>query len=204
VTPGGRVVGVDVSPSQVEHARAHHGAAEFLVGRAQDVGALLPPASFDVVVSVATLHWVPDADQAAVLAGVASVLRPGGTLRIDMGGAGQIAAAREVLDDVSASFGGPSSPWYFPSAAEYRARLEGAGFAVRRAGLVRQRRSFPDAGAFEGWLRSQVLPAYVPGIAPGRRAAFAEACLATGLERLRRDDGTYDQDYVRLHAVATR
>ena len=117
VAPGGRVVGVDVSPSQVEHARAHHPGAEFLVGRAQDVGGLFPPASFDVVVSVATLHWVPDADQPSVITGLAAVLRRGGVLRIDMGGAGQIEVARQVLDEVSASFGGPASPWYFPTAA---------------------------------------------------------------------------------------
>jgi ubiquinone/menaquinone biosynthesis C-methylase UbiE len=204
VAPGGAVVGLDVSPSQIDHARAHHPAAEFLVGRAQDVGALFPSASFDIVVSVATLHWVPDADQPAALAGIASVLRPGGALRIDMGGAGQIARAREVLDAVSASFGGPASPWYFPSGSAYRARLEAAGFAVARAELVRQRRAFPDAAAFEGWLRSQILPAYLPGIAPGRRDAFTQACLTTGRERMRRDDGSYDQDYVRLDVLARR
>jgi trans-aconitate 2-methyltransferase len=204
VAPGGAVVGVDVSASQIDHARAHHPGAEFLVGRAQDVGALFPSASFDLVVSVATLHWVPDADQPAVLAGIASVLRPRGTLRIDMGGAGQIAAARQVLDAVSASFGGPASPWCFPSAAAYRSHLEAAGFTVGRAELVRQRRSFPDAAAFEGWLRSQILPAYLPGIAPERRDAFAGACLTTGLDRLRRDDGSYDQDYVRLDVLAQR
>jgi trans-aconitate 2-methyltransferase len=204
VAPGGAVVGVDVSPSQIDHARAHHAGAEFLVGRAEGVGALFPSACFDLVVSVATLHWVPDADQPPVLAGVASVLCPGGRLRIDMGGAGQIAAAREVLDAASGSFGGPASPWYFPSASAYRARLEAAGFAVLRAELVRQRRSFPDAAAFEGWLRSQVLPAYLPGIATERRDDFVEACLTTGLERLRRDDGSYDQDYVRLDVLAQR
>jgi trans-aconitate methyltransferase len=204
VAPGGRVVGVDVSPSQIDHARARHPGAEFLVGRAQDVATLFPPASFDVVVSVATLHWVPDADHPAVLAGVASVLRPGGILRIDMGGAGQIAASREVLDAVSASFGGPASPWYFPSASDYRTRLEAVGLTVRRARLVRQLRSFPDAAAFEGWLRSQVLPAYLPGIAPERRDAFTAACLTAGLERLRRADGSYDQDYVRLDVLAQR
>jgi len=204
VEPGGVVAGVDVSPSQIDHARARHPSPDFLVARAQDVGALFPPASFDVVVSVATLHWVPDVDQPAVLAGVASVLRPGGILRIDMGGASQIDAAREVLDAVSASFGGPASPWYFPSAPAYRARLETVGFAVRRAQLVHQRRSFPDAAAFEGWLRSQVLPAYLPGIAPERRDAFTAACLTAGLERLRRDDGSYDQEYVRLDVLAER
>jgi trans-aconitate 2-methyltransferase len=204
VAPGGRVVGVDVSASQIEHARAHHDGAEFLVGRAQDVGDLFPPASFDVVVSVATLHWVPDADQPSALRGVASVLRPGGVLRIDMGGAGQIEAARELLDEVSARFGGPASPWYFPSASGYRGRLEAAGLGVRRARLGTQRRPFPDAAAFDGWLRSQILPAYLPGIAPERHSDFAQACLTAGIDQLRRGDGSYDQDYVRLDVLAVR
>jgi trans-aconitate 2-methyltransferase len=204
VTPGGRVVGLDVSPSQVAHARANHAPAEFVVGRAQDVGVLFPPASFDVVVSVATLHWVPAVDQPAVLAGVASALRDGGVLRIDMGGAGQIEAARAVLDQVSARFGGPSSPWYFPSPEDYRPLLDAAGFSVLRLRLLRQRRAFRDRAAFEGWLRSQVLPAYLPRIAPDVRTSFVQACLDEGEARLRRPDGGYDQDYVRLDVLAGR
>jgi trans-aconitate 2-methyltransferase len=203
VAPG-RVVGVDVSPSQVAHARAHHPGAEFLAGRAQDVGSLFPPASFDVVVTVATLHWVPAGEQPAVLAGVARVLRPGGVLRADLGGAGQIAAARAVLDEVSARHGGPASPWVFPEPAAYAELLQGVGLTVQRARLVHQRRGFPDAAAFEGWLRSQVLPAYLPGVPEDRREVFAAECLREGLARSRRDDGSYDQDYVRLDVLAVR
>ena len=203
VAPG-RVVGVDVSPSQVAHAQAHHPGAQFLAGRAQDVGSLFRPASFDVVVTVATLHWVPAAEQADVLAGIARVLRPGGVLRADLGGAGQIAAARVVLDDVSARHRGPSSPWCFPDPSEYAELLRAAGLTVQRARLVHQRRAFPDAAAFEGWLRSQVLPAYLPGVPEAGREAFAADCLREGLARLRQHDGSYDQDYVRLDVLATR
>lgn len=204
VAPGGRVVGVDASASQIEHAREHHPGVEFVVGRAQDVGLLFPGASFDVVVSVATLHWVPATDQPAVLDGVRSVLREGGVLRIDMGGAGQIAAARTVLDEVSVRFGGPASPWYFPQPDEYAALLETAGLVVRRARLVRQRRAFADPVALEGWLRSQVLPAYLPGVAAARRTSFTTACVAAGTARLRRPHGGFDQDYVRLDVLAVR
>jgi len=204
VAPGGRVVGVDASGSQVEHAREHHPGAEFLLGRAQDVGTLAPPGSFDVVVSVATLHWVPAEDQTAVLDGVRTVLRDGGVLRIDMGGAGQIARTRALLDEVSARFGGPASPWYFPGLDAYRRLLAAAGFTVHRARLVRQRRPFADVGAFEGWLRSQVLPAYSPGVDPDARTSFAAACVSEGAARLRRGNGSYDQDYVRLDVLATR
>jgi ubiquinone/menaquinone biosynthesis C-methylase UbiE len=203
VAPG-RVVGVDVSPSQVAHARAHHPGAEFVAGRAQDVGSLFLPASFDVVVTVATLHWVPAAEQPAVLAGIARVLRPGGVLRADLGGAGQIAAARAVLDEVSGRHDGPASPWCFPEPETYAALVRAAGLTVQRARLVRQRRTFPDAAAFEGWLRSQVLPAYLPAVPDDDREAFAAECVLEGLARLQRDDGSYDQDYVRLDLLATR
>ncbi len=203
VAPG-RVVGVDVSPSQVAWAAAHHPGPRFVTGRAQDVGTLFAPASFDVVVSVATLHWVPAGEQAAVLAGVARVLRRGGLLRADLGGAGQIAAARAVLDDVSARHGGPASPWCFPEPQAYAELLSAAGLAVRRSRLVHQRRAMPDADAFEGWLRSQVLPAYLPGVPAPARAAFTAEAVREGLRRLRRADGSYDQDYVRLDVLAVR
>jgi trans-aconitate 2-methyltransferase len=204
VSPGGRVVGVDVSPSQIEHAGAHHRGADFVVGRAQNLAELFPPASFDVVVSVATLHWVPRDDQPVVLDGVRSVLKDGGVVRIDMGGAGQIEATRAVLDEVSGGFRGPASPWYFPEPDEYVALLEAAGLTARRARLVSQRRPFADRAAFEGWLRSQVLPAYLPGIAPELRTPFEAACVAEGTARLRRADGSFDQDYVRLDVLAGR
>jgi hypothetical protein len=49
-----------------------------------------------------------------------------------------------------------------------------------------------------------VLHAYLPGVAAGGREAFAAECVREGLARLRRDDGSYDQDYVRLDVLAIR
>ena len=121
-----------------------------------------------------------------------------------MGGRGQIAAAREMLDRLAAQSGGRAAPWCFPEPEAYASLLEDAGFAVQRCVLVRQRRSFPDPGAFEGWLRSQVLPAYLPSIPPAGRDAFAAAAVRTGVRELRRADSSYDQDYVRLDALAVR
>jgi hypothetical protein len=155
-------------------------------------------------VTVATLHWVPADEQSAVLAGIARVLRPGGVLRADLGATGQIAAARAVLDEVSARHGGPASPWCFPEPTDYADLLRAAGLTVDRARVVHQRRGLSDAAAFEGWLRSQVLPAYLPGVPDGAREAFAAECLRAGLARLRREDGSYDQDFVRLDVLATR
>lgn len=206
LVPHGRVLGVDADPSMVEQAarRARPG-LEFAVAPVQDLGAVADDASVDLVVSTACLHWVPATDQPAALGELARVLRPGGTLRIDMGGAGQIAATRELLDAVSESLGGPASPWFFPTPEEYRELLAQAGFDVEgaRVRLLHQRRPVPDEAAVLGWLRSQVLLAYTARMDGPTAAAFtAEVERRAG--ELRREDGSYDQDYVRLDVLATR
>jgi trans-aconitate 2-methyltransferase len=203
---GGTVLGIDASASQVDYARATYRrpGLEFRVCRAQDVESVVPRDSLDAVLSVAVLHWVPGAEQPAVLSGVARCLRPGGALRADFGGAGQAKTTRAVIDPVSRSFGGPVSPWYFPEAEEYAALVAQAGLSVRRARLVTQRRPFPDVSAFEGWLRSTFVLGYLPGIAAEQRAAFTETAIATALEALRNGDGSYDQDFVRVDLLAAR
>jgi len=68
--------------------------------------------------------------------------------------------------------------------------------------LVRQRRELPDAEAFLGWLRSQVLVAYGSGVPADRLRAFRRAAEERALDELRGADGRYDQDYVRLDLLA--
>lgn len=209
VTAGGAtgsVLGLDASPTQVEHARAAYPlpGLEFGVCRAQQLADRVAEADYDVVLSVATLHWVPGADQPGVLAAVARALRPGGVLRADLGGAGQIAAARALLDELSTRYGGAVSPWFFPEQDEYAALLGASGLAVERAVLLRQRRSMPTREALEGWLRSQVLPAYLPALAPDARDRFVAEAVTTLPGPLRRADGSFDQDYVRMDVLARR
>ena len=179
----GSVLGLDASPTQVEHARAAYPlpGLEFDVCRAQQLAGRVGLAGFDVVLSVATLHWVPGGDQP-----------------------GQIAAARALLDELSTRYGGAVSPWFFPDEAEYAALLAGAGLRVERAELLRQRRAMPTRQALEGWLRSQVLPAYLPALAPDARDRFAEEAVTTLPGLLRRADGSFDQDYVRMDVLARR
>jgi trans-aconitate 2-methyltransferase len=206
VAPGD-VLGVDSSASQVEHARAGAPRAglRFEVGRAQELDTLVPAAWADVVVSVAVLHWVPEADQGLVHEQVARALAPGGTFRLDMGGRGQIEDTREVLDEVAAEHDVAPAVWCFPDEATARDRLSGAGLAVVHARLVRQRRRLADAAAIEGWLRSQVLPGY-GRVGPATEAfeAFADEAVRRCTARLRREDGSFDQHYVRLDALARR
>lgn len=210
----GLVVGVDLSPSSIRRARARwqRPGLHLRVGALQHLAQVVPETGFDAVMSVATLHWVPWEDHPALLATVRERLAPGGTLSVDMGGHGQIAAARTVLDPLllGRSTGtdtgpGADGPWCFPDATSYAGLLGAAGLSVSRCALVHQRRSMPDAVALEGWLRSQVLPAYEPWLPGGDDR---EPALADVVDRcssaLRRDDGSYDQDYVRLDVVAVR
>src|SRR5262249_5827078 len=186
--------------------RRHHAAVglDFRPGRARDLAGLVPPGSFDVVISVAMLHWVPREDQPPVLAGGHSALRPGGTLRADLGGRGQIESTRALLDQISRRYDGAESPWFFPDEEEYRALLVAAGLVVNRARLVAQRRSMPGRAELEGWLRSQVRPPSRPPIAPQDRDRSVAEVLATLPDRLRRPAGSYDQDFIRMDVVAIR
>lgn len=212
VAPG-EVLGVDSSASQVEHARAAAPARpglRFEVARAQELDRVVPVGWADVVLSVAVLHWVVEAEQPPVFAQVARALAPGGVFRLDMGGAGQIEDTRAVLDQVAAEHGVGGSPWCFPDVAAATALLVGAGMRPVSVELRRQRRAMPDEAALEGWLRSQVLPGYGradhrgPAADPAPRAEFEAEAVRRCVRALRREDGSFDQDYVRLDAVAVR
>jgi len=75
---GAYVLGVDASPAMVELARARSvGAAEYHVADLLHDG--LPPAAFDAVVSVATVHHAPLDD---IVPRLAASVRPGGVLVI--------------------------------------------------------------------------------------------------------------------------
>lgn len=211
--PGGQVIGVDVDPGMVRAAAAAADSGDpadvadpaprFCCRDARDLDGVAAPASVDIAVSTAMLHWVPQADQPRVLAGVARLLRPGGVLHVDMGGRGQIAAIRALLDEVSSRLGGPVSPWFFPDPPTYEPLLRDAGLRVDDIRLLRQRRSFSTVTHLLGLLHSQVLLGYLPGLGDAADA-FVEEVDGRAILELRRSDGSYDQDYVRLQVRASR
>ena len=77
---GARVLGVDISPRMIEHARALEAAEplaiDYRVADAADVASLLPAGSCDLATSCLALQDMPAPD--AVLRAVHAVLRPGG------------------------------------------------------------------------------------------------------------------------------
>lgn len=204
LVPDGTVIGIDADPSMLEAARARTSstAVRFEVRRAQDVGSAVAPSTLDAVVSVACLHWVPREDHASVLEGIASVLRPAGRVVLDLGGHGQLAAVRAVLDPLVVAHGGRPPGWWFPSPEQYRPLLEQAGLVVETCELRHQRRSLVDRDAAVGWFTSQVLVGYEPQVPMETRGAFRSAASPAVADVLARTDGTYDVDYVRLLVVA--
>jgi trans-aconitate 2-methyltransferase len=212
LVPDGTVIGVDASLALVQAAAERFRDARnvaFRHLRAQQLGDLGvtelagerqsgPP--FDLAISVATLHWVPDEDHPGVYRAIFDLLRNGGTFRADFGGKGQIGEVREVLNAVATELGGAADPWYFPAVAEVEARILEAGFVVGDGfvRLVGQRRSVPDVEAFTGWLESQVLIAYQPSLPGTAYGEFCRRSLEQLLEQGAREDGSFDQDYVRM------
>jgi SAM-dependent methyltransferase len=209
LVPHGRVLGVDADPDMVVTARTRAAGtrASFEVCPAERLTDLLAPQTFDVVVSRAVLHWVPAHRHPQVLAGVHTVLRPGGVLRAELGGVGQIAALREILDAEAVAAGGTGSPWFFPDLPDYRPLLAAAGFRTEPDGwlrLLHQRRPFGDEADLLGFLRSQILLGYEPGLPLDAVAGFRSRCEERAVAELRRRDGSFDQDFVRLDLLAYR
>jgi trans-aconitate 2-methyltransferase len=187
----GRVLAVDASQEMVDVAGERLG--DRAVVWCQDVLDLVLEEPVDVVVSTATLHWVPDHDR--LWQRLAAALRCGGILEIQCGGRGNIARVREVIDAVAAeSF--PElegwSPWVFAGPQETQARLEAAGFESVRCWLE-ERPTWSDDLA--GFVRSSILPAHMARLPPKRREPFATAVLERVREPL---------DYVRLNVSAIR
>lgn len=192
--PRGRVVALDGSPSMVAAARdrlACYG--DRIAYVVADLGAPLPlePGSVDAVLSTAALHWVPD--HGALFRNLATVLRPGGRLVAQCGGAGNIGAVRAAI----AAAGEPwAGPWVFATPDETRARLEAAGFRDVETWLHDETASFDPGEPFREYLRTVVLGSHLERLPAGRREAFVDAVAAGLPEPV--------IDYVRLNMLATR
>jgi trans-aconitate 2-methyltransferase len=128
--PRGRVYGVDVAPSMVEHA------ARVLGDRAtilcQDLVELSIPEPADVVFSNATFHWIHDHEK--LFAAIHRTLRPSGRLQAQCGGRGNIDVFRATADAVAREqpyapyFETWQRPWNYATDADTDRRLLKAGF----------------------------------------------------------------------------
>jgi trans-aconitate 2-methyltransferase len=191
--PRGRVVALDGSPSMIEAARdrlAPFGdQVEFVVA---DLGQPLSiEGTVDAVLSTATFHWVPDHD--ALFANLAAVLRPGGWLVAQCGGAGNIATVRQVLASIRDGWTGPAH--YETPMATVR-RLDASGFVDIECWLSDEPTRFEAGEPFETFLGTVILGPHLERLPANARAGFVHEVASRMPEPL--------IDYVRLNITARR
>ena len=197
VARGCRVIGLDSSSEQGAAA-----CARGLDARVADGQKLAFDGEFDAVFSNAALHWMLDPD--AVIDGVWRALKPAGRFIGEMGGAGNVAriiAALVAALDRRGAKGRKAIPWYFPTPAEYRGRLEACGFAVRYIELIP--RPTPLPGEMAEWL--EIFAAnFLAQVAPEERAALLAEVSDALRPALADAEGRWSADYVRLRFAAEK
>jgi trans-aconitate methyltransferase len=197
---GCNVTGIDASPEQIEGARRL--GIDAKVGRGEEVGAMFAAGSFDAVFSNAALHWMKRADE--VLAGVYSVLRPGGRFVAEMGGHACVQKIRTALVRALERRGVDGEacvPWYFPTPGDYATRLERAGFRVDSIALFP--RPTPLPGDVVRWLET-FAQAFTAALPAADQAAYLEEVRRDLEPKLRDASGAWFADYTRLRFHATK
>jgi SAM-dependent methyltransferase len=193
---GATVVGVDGAADMVAAAQKRGLDARLMDGLSLSFGR-----EFDAVFSNAALHWMRS-DPDAVIAGVARALKPGGRFVAEMGGHGCVAAITVATVAVLEGYGvdaGGEIPWYFPTVADYRARLERAGFEVIYIELIPRPTPLPTNMA--GFLDTFGEPFFKLLPAESRIAA-RDKVVAKLRPVLCDEQGRWTADYMRLRFAA--
>jgi len=188
--PRGEVVAVDGSPAMVAEARERLGPGVEVI--AADLLELELAAPVDAILSTATFHWIGDHDR--LFERLIAVLKPGGRIVAQCGGAGNVASVRAAIDAVAEpALAGWAGPWTFASPEATAARLERVGFTDVRTWSQEVRVEPEDPSEY---LATVVLGSHLERVPEGRRDAFVEAVL-----------GALPGpaiDYVRLNLMARR
>jgi trans-aconitate methyltransferase len=197
VRAGCSVVGIDSSAEQVAAATAR--GLDARVGRAEDLGF---DSEFDAVFSNAALHWIRDADAAAM--SVYRALKPGGRFVGEFGGAGNVATIRRALDAAMRHRGlDPDrlNPWFFPTVDAYRHLLERAGLTVETMTLFPRPTPLPTG--MEGWLKMFAHP-FLASLPTTEQPALIDEVSTAIQSELCDAQGVWFADYVRLRFSAMR
>jgi trans-aconitate methyltransferase len=192
---GAEVVGVDAAPDFV--AAAGKAGVDARLG---DARSLTFDGEFDAVFSNAVLHWVVDAD--AALDGVFRALRRGGRFVAEFGGHGCIAAIVVALTAALQRRGRLlQSPWYFPTAEEYAAKLTAHGFEIDSIELYPRLTPLPTG--IRGWLET-FAGSMIDVLPDAERASLVDDVETLLRPMLCDTAGRWTADYVRLRLIARR
>ncbi|HSH41574.1 MAG TPA: methyltransferase domain-containing protein [Arenicellales bacterium] len=195
------VLGIDSSPDMVAAARE-----QGVQARVLDASALADTRDlhgrFDAVFSNAALHWMHPMD--AVARGIALALKPGGRFVAEFGGEGNVARIRDAIHQSLERRGIPAAevdPWHFPSADEYSSLLTAAGFEMKSIDCF-ERPTELSSGIAE-WIESVARP-FLNAVEVDERRGFLDEVEQRLDGTLRRGDGRWWADYVRLRVRAVR
>jgi SAM-dependent methyltransferase len=199
VDAGARAIGLDSSPEMIDAARARGVDAFVADAESLDLEKQAERfGQFDAVFSNAALHWMLDPD--AVATGIFAVLKGGGRFIGEMGGAGNLAILRGGIRAELAERGytlPAEDPQWYPAAEEFTRLYCVAGFNDVQAQRIERPTDLPTG--IQGWVKTfrsgWFDVAMVPEWERDEVAAAIEARLAG---ELRRENGTYFADYVRL------
>jgi trans-aconitate 2-methyltransferase len=178
--PRGKVIGVDGSPSMIEEARAalagYGGRVDLVLS---DLTEFVVAEPVDAVFSNATFHWIHDHD--ALFGRLPEVLRPGGRMVAQCGGAGNVAELEQAIlavaemPEFASTFAGWKTPWHFAEPEETENRLRAAGFECVRPWLEERLVTPDDPRAY---IESSALAAHFERLDPELRKPFTDAVMA--------------------------
>jgi trans-aconitate methyltransferase len=194
---GCKVIGVDSSFPQLKAAKNRG-----LNVAVMDGHQLCLRPRFDAVFSNAALHWMKRLE--AVVAGVASSLKPAGRFIGEFGGRGNVKRIRSALHAElrrRAIDPAPIDPWYYPSPEEYSELLSRAGFIVNYIELIPRPTKLP--GDILDWLEIFAQP-FTQAVPEPERGSFLREVRNELATCLRDGAGNWFADYVRLRFKATK
>jgi trans-aconitate 2-methyltransferase len=128
------------------------------------------------VLSTATFHWI--ADHESLFAGLHALLRSGGRLVAQCGGAGNCVELDEAIERVVSSppfdghLAGWPGPWNFATPEATDERLTRAGFIEVSTWLQQRPAPYEDLGE---WLRANALSAHTERLPESLRESFVMA-----------------------------
>jgi trans-aconitate 2-methyltransferase len=195
--PGGRVVALDASSTMLGEARRRLATAgervvfvhaDLLDLARQTLGVDAP---VDAVFSTATFHWIHDHER--LFANLASVLRPGGRLVAQCGGAGNIASLLAIVHGLGVERAGV---WNYATPQDTRGRLESAGFDDIHVWLHDEPTPFASAEQLSDYLETVCLRQSVGSMPAEQRTQLLRDVVGAMPDRV--------IDYVRLNIDARR
>lgn len=205
VVPRGRVLALDISPAMLESARRELAdLAPRVEVRAADLGALDLDGEADFIFSAATFHWVLDQD--ALYHQLFRALKPGGSLRAQCGGEGNLTRIIHLAETlITKRWPSLLTGWMYPArflgVGETEARIRRAGFEDVDITLVEAPTAFETAEVYRAFLDKVVLEPMLARLpSDDDRGEILDELVARAI----RDPSPFTLDYVRLNICGRR